>query len=249
MQFKTIVQEELNSQLYLQELYSSKLVSLPDGTLWTKRRKDGNQYYIKLPDEHARYLDKKQNSHLISQLQRKQFFTSNLSKLNRNIPLLTKISEKYTPLSPANIPDNFTFTESENPAYPEALIHNTSFGLKVRSKSEAMIADALYMFEVPQLYERKLILKERTSGKLYEIFPDFTIPLPDGRYIYWEHKGRMDDPKYRQRNLWKESLYFDNGIYPPHNLIITMDGPHQEFDLQEIHRVIKGMILPRLGKL
>jgi len=111
-----------------------------------------------------------------------------------------------------------------------------------------MIADALYMFQVPQSYERKLVLTD-SFGQSYEVYPDFTIPLPDGRFIYWEHKGRMYDPKYQRRNQWKENLYFLNGIYPPHNLIITMDGPHQEFNLQEIHQIIKGLILPRLGRL
>lgn len=154
---------------------------------------------------------------------------------------------KYVPLVCDNISEHIDFTESQNPVYPEALIHNTSFGLKVRPKSEAMIADSLYMFNVPLFHEQKLVLTD-AFGQPYDIYPDFTFPPSDGSSIYWEHKGRMDDSKYRQRNQWKESLYFINGIYPPHNLITTMDGPNQEFDLQEIHRVIKGLILPRLGK-
>ena len=247
MDFFNALHDELDTQLRLQKLYTRQLAEMPDGTLWTKRRKDGEQYYLKLPDSQPQYLNKKTCKQLISQLKSKQFLTDNLRSINHNIPLLTQLSKQYLSLNRSTISTN-DFYKSENPAYPEALIFSTHFGLKVRSKSEAMIADALYMFQVTQFYERRLVLGD-SYGKQYELYPDFTIPLPDGSFIYWEHKGRMDDTKYRQRNQWKESLYFINGIYPPHNLIITMDGPHQEFDLQEIHQIIKGLILPRLGRM
>ncbi|MBQ4650024.1 MAG: hypothetical protein IJB73_04915 [Firmicutes bacterium] len=248
MDFFTALRDELDTQQRLQKLYTDRLSSMPEGTLWTKRRKDGNQYYLKLPALPPKYLNKKSNGKLISQLKSKQFLANNLCRINHNIPLLSELSSSYIPLFTDAVCKPVDYTGSENAAYPEALIFSTHFGLKVRSKSEAMIADALYTFQVPQFYERKLVLAD-SYGKQYDIYPDFTIPLPDGSYIYWEHKGLMNDPKYRQRNQWKESLYFTNGIYPPHNLIITMDGPNQEFDVREIHRIIKGLILPRLGRL
>lgn len=248
MDFFTALRDELDTQQRLQKLYTDRLALMPEGTLWTKRRNDGNQYYLKLSHSPPQYLRKKSDKKLISQLESKPFLIRNLSRINHNIPLLSELSSSYLPLFTDTICEPVDFTESENPAYPEALIFNTHFGLKVRSKSEAMIADALYTFQVPQLYEHKLVLAD-SFGQPYDVYPDFTIPLLDGSYIYWEHKGLMSDPKYRKRNAWKEELYFINGIYPPKNLIITMDGPHQEFDVQDIHRIIKGSILPRLGRL
>lgn len=247
MNFVASLQSELDTQLRLQKIYTDRLASMPEGSLWTKRRKDGDQYYLKLSGMSPQYLHKKDDLQMISELKAKKHLIDNLCRLNNNIALITELSTKYVPLVCDNISEHLDFTESQNPVYPETLIHNTSFGLKVRSKSEAMIADSLYMFNVPLLYEQKLVLTD-AFGQPYDIYPDFTITLSDGSSIYWEHKGRMDDSKYRQRNQWKESLYFINGIYPPHNLISTMDGPNQEYDLQEIHRVIKGLILPRLGK-
>ena len=37
---------------------------------------------------------------------------------------------------------------------------------------------------------------------------------------------------------------YDNGIYPPKNLIITMDDGDKPLDIMAIRRIIQNMILP-----
>ena len=49
-------------------------------------------------------------------------------------------------------------------------------------------------------------------------------PLPDGSIVYWEHFGMMDKKDYQEKNYRKLQNYLANGIYPPHNLIVTFDG-------------------------
>ena len=54
--------------------------------------------------------------------------------------------------------------------------------------------------------------------------PDFTIiRARDGKIIYWEHCGMMDDPGYRARNKKKLKEYEEAGIVPWDNLIVTYD--------------------------
>ena len=144
-------------------------------------------------------------------------------------------------------------TPSENPKHPEHLIVEVSNGLKVRSKGELGIAEGLLHFYILYQYEKKLILKKlrvRSDGEVWteeiEVYPDFTIFLPDGSEIYWDHAGLFDKENYRKDNHEKFDLYYDNGIYPPKNLIITMDGPGKPFSNADIHRIIQGLILPRM---
>ena len=75
-------------------------------------------------------------------------------------------------------------------------------------------------------------------------YPDFTIFLKDGSVIYWEHSGKFDKEDYRYDQFNKFKLYYDNGIYPPKNLIITMDDGDKPLDIMAIRRIIQNMILP-----
>lgn len=77
------------------------------------------------------------------------------------------------------------------------------------------------------------------------IYPDFTIPLPNGKCIYWEHKGMRGEPDYAINDFWRTQLYFHNGIYEPVNLISTCDGPDGNIDMKAVRRIIEGIILPQ----
>ena len=66
--------------------------------------------------------------------------------------------------------------------YKERLIHRTSFGLAVRSKSEALIAEVLHAAGVVFAYELPLTLFD--GDKAVFVRPDFTITARDGCRIY-----------------------------------------------------------------
>jgi hypothetical protein len=90
----------------------------------------------------------------------------------------------------------------------EGLIHRTSKGLAVRSKSELLIAEALLSAGVDFEYEKPLML----GGGIR--YPDFTIEDEiSGRTIYWEHLGMLDREDYRFR--WEKKLewYRANGVH------------------------------------
>lgn len=63
----------------------------------------------------------------------------------------------------------------KNKKHPEKLIHVTKSGYAVRSKSEAIIADALFEHDIPFRYECELSLGE------VNLYPDFTIMNPPDR--------------------------------------------------------------------
>lgn len=136
--------------------------------------------------------------------------------------------------------------QSENPYRREELKHITSFNLKVRSKGELIMAEELYAAGFEFYYEKRLELYDE-DGNIKVVYPDFTIVLPGGFVVYWEHKGMLNDRNYMMHDMEKTQLYYINGIFEPHNLIVTTDGPDNMTDMEAIHRIINGMLLPLMG--
>jgi len=66
-----------------------------------------------------------------------------------------------------------------------------------RSKSEMLIDNWLYTFEVVHVYERKLPIEE-------EVYSDFYIPM--GK-VYIEYWGYENDSKYLHRKKEKQAIY------------------------------------------
>ena len=120
-----------------------------------------------------------------------------------------------------------------NQFYEDRLIHRTARGELVRSKSEVIIANALYYHNLDYVYEPELMLE----GKIYR--PDFKIEEADtGDVWYWEHCGMMDDPKYKKRWENKKAFYKKNGIEEGKNLIVTYDKSGS-LDSQKLEEIIK----------
>jgi len=133
-----------------------------------------------------------------------------------------------------------------NPYYCEGLIHNTLRGEKVRSKSEACIADILYLAGIPYRYECQLVVNGET------FYPDFVIMDPSTGKIYiWEHFGLMDDRDYYLRTVHKISAYAAEGYLPEKNFIITYEDENDPFTTVQaaekvshyFHRNVSSMLI------
>lgn len=147
--------------------------------------------------------------------------------------------------------------QSENDYKREELTIQTSFGLWVRSRGELAIAEMLYSLNIEFFYERALTLDVirtrehlvdgRIVKKEYETictyYPDFTIILPSGKIFYWEHKGLLKREQYAERDRQKTIDYNKNGIFQPHNYIVTEDGPSNDLDLENIKKVVAALLL------
>lgn len=123
---------------------------------------------------------------------------------------------------------------ARNSAHPENLIHKTIAGIMVRSKSEALIVSALYQKHIPFRYECPLYLDAHT------IHPDFTILHPRTKKIfYWEHFGKMDNQEYISLTNKKMKYYFENGINPSNNLIMTFESSTNPLDYEVVDEMIR----------
>ena len=125
----------------------------------------------------------------------------------------------------------------------EKLIHNTTRGELVRSKSEVIIANLLAARDIDYEYEQQLTI----GGVPRDKFPDFTIEDDDTGVKYiWEHLGMLGDHGYKRRWTEKERWYRENGILPweegggPNGtLIVTRDDPRGGIDSSAIHRLVE----------
>lgn len=121
-----------------------------------------------------------------------------------------------------------------NPYKPEHKIHDTKRGEKVRSKSEAFIADTLYEFGIPYRYEYPV---KMFNGEIK--YPDFTIlKVKTREIIYFEHFGKMGDEGYRIDTMEKMDLYRASGIYPGKNLIFTYETEDNPLDIKGMRKML-----------
>ncbi len=127
----------------------------------------------------------------------------------------------------------------------ERLIHNTTRGELVRSKSEVIIANLLHARNIDYEYEQQLVIDGVPQGK----FPDFTIEDDDtGAKYVWEHLGMLGNRSYKRRWSEKEQWYHDNGILPHEEgggpngtLIVTRDDRRGGMDSSSIDRLIEDV--------
>lgn len=123
------------------------------------------------------------------------------------------------------------------------LLHRTSRGEFVRSKSELAIAEKLNGMGIDYVYEQPLIL----DGKMR--WPDFTIADDDsGITYYWEHLGMLSDPQYVARWEKKRAAYLAAGVRPLEEqaggdvLIETRELPGKGLDMQEVERLARSIL-------
>ncbi len=259
-EFLKETEERLKWCRHLENHFHKAADSLPGYVLIRRNIRGKHRYYYRKPGSDRQYYISKKNIALLRQLQQKRVAAHVLSPLRNNIRLLDSVLKEYRDISKAYdayFPDEWKAPVcSKNPntglsvkaasgaaGHPEDLRHLSSFGLRVRSKSEAILADLLHSLHIPFIYEKPLRIKG-ADGRWRTVYPDFTFQLPDGSVLYLEHFGMMNDEGYRESSYRKLTDYFLNGIYPPHNLIITMDGPDGALDIAAVHQLIQNRILP-----
>ena len=239
-----------------------ELSLLPAGQL-TKRSERGNLCYVQLISDDSeggrqRRIGITQRQDLIAGLARKRYLQISTAALQENIALLEKFMKRHKTLTPDEIlqrlpaaykslPETIFFPERKSDAAwgnevfqqsthkAEERRHTTASGLKVRSKSEVIIADRLDFYRIPFRYEALLYIENETFS------PDFTIQA--GKRFYWQHCGMVSDSRYMKEHKWKLSLYERAGIVPWKNLIVTYDDEYGNIDARIIEAEIKNKLL------
>lgn len=209
-----------------------KLKHAPYGRLRvvTKKGRGGApkyQYYVSYVegDTNGRYLSKSEERTAAAIAQR-DYERALLEYKQKELAFLDKaisgyVSESVRPVYDALLPGRRRLVTPENAGtaeqavaswkkkrykenpFPEKPSLMTKAGVPVRSKSEALIADALHQAGLPFRYEYPIRLLNDT---LY--YADFFILNPaTGREFVWEHFGCMDKPDYCAHTIKKINDY------------------------------------------
>lgn len=239
-----------------------ELETLPEGQL-TIRSSQGRVNYVQLipasPGEKRIRRGITNNPPLLRSLARKKYLQRSLAILETNIPALEALLHvhqeptpdailRQLPHSLQALPPEFFLPEQrkknqwataeyeKDSSRPEQKSHVTSRGLRVRSKSEAIIAEHLDAHGIPYRYEQVLYIENRRFS------PDFTIWRPDG-LMFWEHCGLVNDSSYMKHHKWKLSIYERAGIVPWKNLIVTYDDDFGNLNIARIEAEITTRLL------
>lgn len=107
--------------------------------------------------------------------------------------------------------------DADDVPFAEHLVHRTTRGELVRSKSELAIANYLHSIGLPYIYEREL------PGTVDpdKLRPDFSFIDDAGDVILWEHLGMLDRTDYAAGWDWKRAWYERNGFELNQNLFTT----------------------------
>lgn len=236
-----------------------QLASYPPGKLVCCKDKKYTKYYHAQNGVYV-YIHKK-NLSLIRQLAEKNYLSASLADLQTELDAVNSYLEHYESYSsqkeyllnhplyrPTLLQVLKPLSEElaqwadedfiKNPHHSGQLRHVCLSGHIVRSKSEALIDQALFSYKIPFRYECALALGETTY------YPDFTIRHPQtGQFYYWEHFGMMDSPQYAQHAFHKMQLYNSYGYVPTINLIITCETRNHPITPQDIEDILHHYFL------
>ena len=256
MTFNQLVAFEKDRLLTEKRALERNVYNAPSGTLtFCKNISKGKPYYkwyVRDNKNHRRYLKRKEHE-LAKILATKTLTQARLKDINSELKALDAYLDKHCESSflrklmvspgygelvnsgkiqtPPTLAEKFQIWGNEeyeiNPKNPEERNVQTPQGIKVRSKSEALILMLLDVHHIPFRYECRLDVG-------YEhYYPDFTIRHPtNGKIYYWEHCGRMDKPDYRSDYLNKMRNYINYGVIPDHNLILTYESDGHPLNME-----------------
>ena len=111
----------------------------------------------------------------------------------------------------------------------------TEKGERVRSKSEKLIADKLYMMGIPYRYEYPVLLEG--VGLFY---PDFTLlDIRQRKEVLLEHFGMMDTEEYSIRAVQKINTYINHGYIPGDQLLFTFETRSCPLDTRVLRHLLE----------
>lgn len=238
---KEEIQKEIFAEKKVYDYMENRKTQLAPGSLYIQEGSIKPYYYQSIYEGDNRYyitLDqtRDEDREVIKELVEKKTIVHGMPLLKKNISALEVCVGKIEPYSAMNykyghmlgkdyylegdicIKDWNKKPECQNMFYPENKVHDTKKGIKVRSKSEALICDCLFDEGIIVKYETEL----RFEGKRF--YPDVEFIHPyEHRLMWWEHLGKMDDPRYVLDNMERLDVFHRNGIVWGDNLILTWE--------------------------
>lgn len=240
----------------------SQLKDVPEGSLRLSKSHGKFQYY-QCTDENkkGKYIGKN-NEKLIQSLAQKSYNERVLRLSEKRLKQIQKITKDYEDNEIENVyldehSERQKFIKPIEPTWEMRLkewkakeyigkgfednvpVILSEKGERVRSKSEKILADYFYRHGIEYKYECPIYLKG-----LGTVYPDFTfLSSKTGKEIYWEHNGRVDDPKYARRMVRKINAYENNGIYAGETLILTYETEQTILNTGKIEQLVRRYLI------
>ena len=264
---KQLAQQKFKEVNRILKQIDKELEHMPEGHLKIQKRLENVYYYqmIQKNGKTKKYYIEKRNAELIKKLACKHYYMKVQTKLKKEWEALKKFLNNYDEKIADDIYDQMPVEKKEliqplrmtagevlrkweneryeaNQNYPENLIYKTDQGEMVRSKSELILANMLYQNRKYLLYKYERPLELMQGDKIQVVYPDFTIlNIQTGKITYWEHAGRMDDPKYANQFVYKINSYMSNGIMPGRDLIFTYETMSNPLNMQNALKLIESL--------
>lgn len=133
------------------------------------------------------------------------------------------MNKKYTPL-PFKDDDPEYFSKKDE---------------RMRSKSELLISGIMIDLGIHYVYEMPLKLKNGIT-----IHPDFTIiDAKNGRILYYEHFGLMDNENYVNNAISKILEYQACGYYLGESLLVSFESSQMHLDTKAVQRMLEHFVV------
>lgn len=236
----------------------------PAGTLRISRKKNSVEYYIKNGDKEEKTVNgsyvKKNELKIVKEIAQRDYDIKVLRNAKSRLHAIETFLEKYKkygvkeifqkmhPCRRELIDEIIISDEEFVKRWNEVTFEGKKFwddenvivserGERMRSKSEKIIADKLYMLGIPYRYEYPIVLE----GKI-KVYPDFTIlKMPERKEVYLEHFGMMDDAGYVDKTILKLDTYKKSGIYLGVNLFVTYETSKKPLNMQALDKMLRAL--------
>lgn len=252
--------EEINRLLSKIE---KQVKTAPRGTLRVTRKRKGFQYYQKVDvnDTKGKYIPRK-NQALAVNLAQKDYNQKLIEVLKQQRKVIDHFLNNYDPGAAQQVYEKLTearkllvrpeFMSDEEfinqwmsvqytrPPFKENTPeYYTAKGERVRSKSEILIANALFWHNIPYRCEFPVY-----SGGVIYAAPDFNcLNVRLRKEYYWEHLGKMGDEGYMDTNKDKLDKYALEPSFDESRLIITMETGTKPLNTKVIEEKIRKYLL------
>lgn len=252
----------------LQHQVEDSLREAPEGFLRVVTNNSGRiQYYVKSKSDgetypQGKYL-KKENMILANKIAQRDYDDSMLIEIKKEIKAIENYMKKCNPdllereydkiaksrrtlVKPWIRPLDEYVKEWQETQYSGKAFNDdntqaiyTEKGERVRSKSEKIIADKLFMKGIPYRYEYPLKIKGYG-----EIYPDLLcLNKAKRKEIYWEHMGMMSNGEYCKNAIKKINTYTKNGYRYGEDIIFTYESADVPLDTYVIDSIIDTYLI------
>lgn len=259
----TEIQERITKLEKLVKTKKKEIEKLPDGHIRAITHGKGFQYYMRAGknDKNGVYVPKKEHRE-VRKIVKKEYGLRVIKKAEEEIRILKRLLKLYQAgtvesehsrmpqgkqvlVEPIEEDDETFVSKIISQKFEELKFDDnlpeyyTNKGMRVRSKSEALIANLLDKLEIKYIYEMPISLYNGIVAH-----PDFSIiDVKHRRIIYWEHFGMMDNEDYANNALLKINSYEKSGLYVGELLFATFESSEHPINMKLIEKKLNRILM------